>query len=128
VKQTNDLIWNFLSGPKRYIGRKHLSLIATVDKTNKTSITAKGAPQFVNEKHLLFANNSSLRTISNIRDNPQVAVLRLDKDEPVVCLIWGEGEVFESRLLVFESAKCFTQSHIALHSIVRITVTKFEIV
>lgn len=54
------------------------ALIATADKRGWPNGSAKGSLRVLDDEPLLFANIRSPRTVANLQENPQVAVVCLD--------------------------------------------------
>lgn len=63
---------------KKAIGSIRPSFIATASKTGKPNVSAKGSLRLLDDEHVVFADVASPRTIANIKENPQVAVICLD--------------------------------------------------
>src|SRR4030042_335666 len=81
---------------KKVIGVIRPSLVATASKTGKPNVSAKGSLRILDDEHVIFADVSSPRTIANIKENPQVAVICLDTSTRKGCRIWGRGEIINS--------------------------------
>ncbi len=81
---------------KKAIGEIHPSLVATANKTGKPNVSAKGSLRVLDDGHIVFADIASPRTIANIKENPQVAVICLDATGRKGCRIWGKGEIVSS--------------------------------
>ena len=63
---------------KKAIGEIRPSLVATSGSTGKPNVSAKGSLRVLDDEHVVFADIASPRTVANIRENPQVAVICLD--------------------------------------------------
>ena len=111
---------------KDIIGKIHPAFVATADKTGKPNVSAKGSLRVLDDEHLLFSDIASPRTVSNIRENPQVAVICLDANERKGCRIWGNAEVISSGSTFIAEAKKFAQKNMTVNNIVKIEVTGFE--
>ena len=111
---------------KELIGEIHPALVATADKTGKPNVSAKGSLRVLDSEHLLFADIASPRTIKNIRENPQVAVICLNATERKGCRIWGNAEVLVSGPLFLEAAKEFAHKNMTVKNVVKIAVMGFE--
>ncbi|MFW6147646.1 MAG: pyridoxamine 5'-phosphate oxidase family protein [Thermodesulfobacteriota bacterium] len=46
--------------------------------TGKPNISAKGPLRVLDDEHVVFADVASPRTVTNIKENPQVAIICLD--------------------------------------------------
>jgi hypothetical protein len=72
------------------------SLVATASGTGKPNVSAKGSLRVIDDEHVAFADIASPRTVANIRENPQVAIICLDAAARKGCRIWGQGSIFNS--------------------------------
>ena len=71
------------------------SMVATASRTGKPNVSAKGSIRVLDDEHVVFADIASPRTVANIRENPQVAVICLDAAARKGCRIWGQGSYTE---------------------------------
>ena len=71
-------------------------LIATSSRDGRPNVSAKGTLRVLDDERLLFADVNSPRTVANLRENPQVAIMVLDPKTRRGCRIWGRAEVLES--------------------------------
>jgi predicted pyridoxine 5'-phosphate oxidase superfamily flavin-nucleotide-binding protein len=111
---------------KAKINEIHPALVATADRTGKPNVSPKGSLRVLDDEHLLFADISSPRTIKNIWENPQVAVICLDAKGKKGCRIWGNAEVFGSGPLFLQEFNKFAPKEMRVNHIVKIRVTDFE--
>ena len=111
---------------KEKIGKIRPALVATADKTGKPNVSPKGSLRALDDEHLLFADISSPRTINNLRENPQIAIICLDADEKGGCRIWGNAEVIGSGPLFLQESKKFSSKDMKINNIVRIKVIDVE--
>jgi len=74
---------------KNAIGTMRPAYVATASKTGKPNVSAKGSLRVIDDEHVLFADVASPRTIANIKENPQVAILCLDAATHHGCRIWA---------------------------------------
>ena len=81
---------------KQAIGAIRPAFVATVSKTDKPNVSAKGSLRVLDDEHVIFADVHSPRTIANIRENQQVAIICLDAATRKGCRIWGKGEIINS--------------------------------
>ncbi|MDP2919897.1 MAG: pyridoxamine 5'-phosphate oxidase family protein, partial [Dehalococcoidia bacterium] len=63
---------------KQAIGQIRPSLVATASKSGKPNVSAKGSLRVLDDDHVIFADVNSPRTVANIKENPQVAIICLD--------------------------------------------------
>lgn len=71
------------------------SLVATSNKSGKPNVSPKGSFQVL-EGELVFADMNSPRTVANLKENPQIAVIGLDPATRKGYRIWGKAEVLAS--------------------------------
>lgn len=81
------------------------AMVATSSKSGRPNVSPKGSLRILDEEHLIFAESASPRTIANLRENPQVAVLCLNMSSRKGCRIWGNGEIVSSGPLFDQVAK-----------------------
>jgi predicted pyridoxine 5'-phosphate oxidase superfamily flavin-nucleotide-binding protein len=111
---------------KKAIGAIRPSLVATASKTGKPNVSAKGSLRVLDDEHLLFADVASPRTIANIKENPQVAVICLDAATRKGCRIWGKGEVFNSGELFDNTVAALASRNMKVRNVVKVTVEEVE--
>jgi predicted pyridoxine 5'-phosphate oxidase superfamily flavin-nucleotide-binding protein len=111
---------------KKIIGEIHPALVATAGKTGKPNVSAKGSLQVMDDEHLVFADVASPRTIANIKENPQVAVLCLDAASRKGCRVWGKGEIITSGEIFDKMAKAMAARNMKVKDVVKITVEELE--
>jgi predicted pyridoxine 5'-phosphate oxidase superfamily flavin-nucleotide-binding protein len=111
---------------KKIIGEIHPALVATTGKTGKPNVSAKGSLQVMDDGHLVFADVASPRTIANIKENPQVAVLCLDAASRKGCRVWGKGEIITSGEIFDKMAKAMAARNMKVKDVVKITVEELE--
>ena len=111
---------------KKTIGAIRPSLVATASKNGKPNVSAKGSLRVLDDEHLLFADVASPRTIANIKENPQVAVICLDAATRKGCRIWGKGEVFTSGELFDNTVAELASRNMKVRNVVKVTVEEVE--
>ena len=110
---------------KKAIGAIQPSFVATASKTGKPNVSAKGLRIF-DDEHVLFADVSSPRTIANIKENPQVAVICLDAATRKGCRIWGRGEIISSGELFDKVAAELASRNMKVKNVVKISMEEVE--
>ena len=80
---------------KKAIGEIHPAFVATVSKTGKPNVSAKGSLRVLDDEHVMFADVASPRTIANIKENGQVAISCWDAATRKVAMS-GKGEILSS--------------------------------
>jgi hypothetical protein len=111
---------------KTVIGAMRPAYVATASKTGKPNISAKGSLRVIDDEYVLFADVRSPRTIANIKENPQVAILCLDAATHHDCRIWGKGEIISSGELFDKTAAAMAARNIKINHVVKVTVEEFQ--
>jgi len=112
---------------KQAIATIRPAFVATANKAGKPNVSPKGSLSVVDDEHVVFANINSPRTIANIKENPQVAIICLDPTTRKGCRIWGTGEIISSGEIFDQTAAELTKRNMKLKNIVKVTVEKAEI-
>ena len=98
----------------------------TASKTGKPNVSAKGSVRVVDDDHVAFADVASPRTVANIKENPQVAIICLDSQTRKSCRIWGKGEVLDSGPLFDGMAAAMSKMNMTPKNVVKVTVEEVE--
>jgi predicted pyridoxine 5'-phosphate oxidase superfamily flavin-nucleotide-binding protein len=112
---------------KKAIGQIRPSLVATASKSGKPNVSAKGSLRVLDDDHVIFADVASPRTVANIKENPQVAVICLDAANRKSCRLWGKGEVLNSGELFERASGELAGRGMKVRNVVRITVDEVEV-
>ncbi len=103
------------------------ALVATASKAGKPNVSAKGSFRVLDDEHIIFANIASPRTIANLKENPQLTAIILDRSTRKGCRIWGRAEILNSGDL-FESLSAeFAPQGMKVRHVVRVTVEEAAI-
>ena len=102
------------------------SLVATASKTGKPNVSAKGSLRVLDDEHLAFADIASPRTVTNIRENPRVAVICLDAAARKGCRIWGQGSIFNSGELFDQLSAEYAEKNMVVKNVVKVAVEEIE--
>ena len=111
---------------KKLIGEIHPSLVATASKSGKPNVSAKGSLRVLDNDHLVFAGIASPRTVANIEENPQVAIICLDAPARKGCRIWGRGKILNSGRLFDKIKAEYANKNKRVENIVTISVDEVE--
>ena len=111
---------------KKSIGEIRPSLVATASKSGKPNVSAKGSLRVLDDDHVVFADIVSPRTVANIRENPQVAIICLDAPARKGCRIWGRGEILDSGGLFDKITAEYAKKNMRVRNIVKVAVDKVE--
>ena len=102
------------------------SLVATASKTGKPNVSAKGSMRVLDDEHVVFADIVSPRTVANIKENPQVAVICLNAAERKGCRIWGQGSIFNSGELFDQLTAEYAEKNMVVKNVVKVAVQEVE--
>ena len=111
---------------KKAIGEIHPSLLATASRTGKPNVSAKGSLRVLDDEHVAFADIASPRTVTNIRENPQVAVISLDAEARKGCRIWGKGSILNSGELFDQLTAEYAEKNMEVKNVVKVAVEEIE--
>jgi hypothetical protein len=111
---------------KKAIGKIRPSLVATASKSGKPNVSAKGSLRVLDENHVIFADMASPRTMANIKENPQVAIICLDASAGKGCRIWGRGEILNSGELFDKIVAEYASRNMRVTNVVKVTVEQVE--
>ena len=111
---------------KQAIGTIHPAYIATASKTGKPNVSAKGSLRVMDDEHVLFNDINSPRTVSNLRENPQVAIICLDTATRKGVRIWGKAEIISSGELFDKIAAEMAARKMKVNNLVKVTVEEVQ--
>ena len=111
---------------KKAIAEIRPSLVATANSTGKPNVSAKGSFRVLDDEHVVFADIASPRTVANIRQNPQVAVICLDAAARKGCRIWGQGSILDSGELFDQLTAEYAEKNMAVKNVVKVAVEEVE--
>jgi predicted pyridoxine 5'-phosphate oxidase superfamily flavin-nucleotide-binding protein len=111
---------------KKAIGEIRPSLLATASRTGKPNVSAKGSLRVLDDEHVVFADIASPRTVANIKENPQVAVICLDAAARKGCRIWGKGSIFDSGELFDQLTAEYAKKNMKVKHVVKVAVEEVE--
>ena len=111
---------------KTAIAEIHPSLVATASGTGKPNVSAKGSLRVLDDEHVVFADIASPRTVANIRENPQVAVICLDAAARKGCRIWGKGSILNSGELFDQLSAEYAEKNMEVNHVVKVAVEAVE--
>ncbi len=111
---------------KKAIGEISPALLATASRTGKPNVSAKGSLRVLDDEHVVFADIASPRTVANIRENPQVAVICLDAAARTGCRVWGKGTILNTGELFDQLTAEYKKKNMEVKNVVKITVEEIE--
>jgi predicted pyridoxine 5'-phosphate oxidase superfamily flavin-nucleotide-binding protein len=111
---------------KKAIAEISPSLVATAGGAGKPNVSAKGSLRVLDDEHVAFADIASPRTVANIRENPQVAVICLDAAKRKGCRIWGQGTIFDSGDLFDQLTVEYAEKNMVVKNVVKVAVQEVE--
>lgn len=107
---------------KKIISEFGPALIATASKEGKPNVSPKGSFRVLDDEHVIFANIASPRTISNLKQNPQLTALILDRSTRKGCRIWGKAEILDSGDLFNSLSAEFAPQGMKVKHVVKVKV------
>jgi predicted pyridoxine 5'-phosphate oxidase superfamily flavin-nucleotide-binding protein len=107
---------------KKIISEFGPALIATASKNGKPNVSPKGSFRVLDDEHVVFANIASPRTMANLKENPQLTAIMLDRSSRKGCRIWGKAEILDSGEIFDSLSAEFAPQGIHIKNIVRVTV------
>ena len=111
---------------KKTIGEIRPSFVATAGGSGKPNVSAKGSLRVLDDEHVAFANVASPRTIANIKENPQVAIICLDAESRKSCRVWGKAEIIDSGELFDRFSAELAERKMKVNNVVKVTVEDIE--
>lgn len=96
--------------------------VATASETGKPNVSAKGTMRVIDADHLVFANIRSPRTVTNLRENPQISAIFLNQATRKGCRIWGRAEVVTSGDVVEKMNEEIAAKNMKCSEVVVVTV------
>jgi len=111
---------------KEIIAEIRPGIIATASKDGKPNVSAKGSFRVLDDDHVVFADISSPRTITNLRENPYVSILVIHPKSMRGCRIWGKGDVLDSGELFDQMTKEFADRNLKVNHVVKITIEETQ--
>ena len=107
---------------KKIISEFGPALIATANKSGKPNVSPKGTFRVLDDEHVVFANISSPRTMANLKENPQLTAIMLDRSSRKGCRIWGRAEVLDKGDLFDSISAELAPRGMKVKSVVKVTV------
>lgn len=111
---------------KKAIGTVRTAFVATVSKGGKPNVSAKGSVRVLDDEHVIFADVASPRTIANIKENGQVAIICLDAATRKGCRMWGKGEIISSGELFDKVSAEMAARNMKPKHVVKVAVDEVE--
>jgi hypothetical protein len=111
---------------RKAIGVIHPALVATASKTGRPNVSAKGSLRVLDDEHVVFADIASPRTVANIKENPQVAIICLDAAARKGCRLWGPAEVITAGELFDTIANEWATRNMTVKHVVKVAVEVVE--
>lgn len=111
---------------KTMIAEIRPGMIATASKEGKPNVSAKGSFRVLDDDHVIFADINSPRTITNLKENPDISILVVHPRTLKGCRIWGKGEILTSGPLFDQMNKEFTEKGLKVNHVVKIKVEQVQ--
>ncbi len=94
-----------LTSEMKAMFEKQLAVIATAGKDGTPNVGPKGSMHVVNDETLAYSENTGEKTFRNLRENPKVAIMIVDREKSDGYQIKGAAELFTSGDFFEEVAK-----------------------
>lgn len=107
---------------KRLIGAVHPALVATASKDGKPNVAPKGSFRVLDDEHVIFVEGGQLYTLTNLRENPQLAAIVFDPATSKGCRIWGKAEIVDSGDLFDTISAEFAAMKMKVSQLVKVAV------
>ena len=111
---------------KKAIAEIKPSLVATASAAGKPNVSATGSLRVLDDENIVFADVASPRTVANIKENPQVAIICLDAAARKGCRVWGKGEIFDSGPIFDSMAEALAKRDMKVKNVVKVAVEEVE--
>ncbi len=85
-----------LDSEMKTILENNLSVIATANKDGVPNVVPKGSMTVVDDETLAYSESRGEKTFSNIQENPNVAVLAVNREKGSGCQVKGKAELLTS--------------------------------
>jgi len=103
------------------------AFVATASQSGQPNVSPKGSLRVLDDEHVAFAEIASPKTMANLRENPQLAVIVLDPVTWAACRLTGTAEILESGELVETFRSEFEPLKMKVRSVVKITVEEVSL-
>lgn len=107
---------------KKIIAEFGPALIATASKTGKPNVSPKGSFRALDDDYVVFANIASPRTMTNLKENPQLTAIIFDRSTRKGCRIWGRAEILDSGELFDSLSTEFAKRSMKVRNVVKVKV------
>lgn len=107
---------------KKIIAEFGPALIATASREGKPNVSPKGSFRVLDDEHVVFANIASPRTMANLKENPQLTAIMLDRSSRKGCRIWGRAEIVDGGDLFDSISGEFSARGMKVKHIVKVAV------
>ena len=112
---------------KKIIAEYGPALIATASKDGKPNVSPKGSFRVLDDENVVFANIASPRTMANLKENPQLTAIMLDRSSRKGCRVWGKAEILESGPLFDSISVEFGSRGMKIRNVVKVAVEEVAI-
>ena len=101
-------------------------MVATASADGKPNVSAKGSVRIIDDDTIAFADVASPRTVANLKENDQVALIVLDSESKKGCRIWGTGRVADTGDVYDRFVADFSERNMTVNNVVVIKVLEIE--
>lgn len=107
---------------KKIISEFGPALVATASKDGKPNVSPKGSFRVLDDEHVAFADVASPGTIANLKENPQLTAVILNRATRKGCRIWGKAEILNSGDIFDSFSAEYAAKNAKVKHVVRVTV------
>ena len=107
---------------KKAVAENTPGLVATANREGKPKFSAHESLRVLDDDHLVFVDVRSPRTIANLKENPQVAVICINPATRKGCRIWGKAGVMASGDLFNQMSKEYAARNMKVNYVVTLVV------
>jgi uncharacterized protein len=111
---------------KNFLREKRVALVATAGKNGRPNVSIKGMLKVLDDEHVAFADIASPRTMTNLAENPQVAIIVYDAATRKGCRLWGRTEILDSGADFEAMAAVLATMKMKVKHLVKVTLDQVE--
>ncbi len=113
---------------KKIIGEFGPVSIATASKEGRPLVNFRGTfrnlddLRVLDDEHVIFVNIAYHRTLSNLKENPQLFAIIIHRSSLKGCRIWGKAEFLDSGALFDSISAELEPRGVKVNNVVKVTV------
>ena len=111
---------------KNILLERRVALVATAGKNGIPNVSPKGLVKILDDEHVAFADIASPRTMANLAENPQVAIIVFDPATRKGCRLWGKTEILDGGADFEAMSADFAKLKMGVKHLVKVTLDQVE--